>query len=249
MEPGPFADVVVFSTVKTPAPGAAAPTFTYHLPHELQGRLVAGSLVVVPFGPRRLYGVVVALSDESPVPETRPVESLVDPEPVLTPAQIALARWMSRECLAPLHECLELILPPGVVGYADVLITLNPEAPADAANTDAQAALLALLRRRGPLRGTQVNTALHGVKWRAATEQLARRGVITRQSFLAPPRARPRQVRTARLMPTTDVDTPLSGLRSEVYPAIIEFLHTEGGPVDISWVYAETGCQRYHLNK
>ncbi|MDY6875400.1 MAG: primosomal protein N' [Chloroflexota bacterium] len=244
-----FADIVVFSPVKTPGPDAAAPTFTYHLPHELQGRLAVGSLVVVPFGPRRLYGVVVAFSEVSPVPETRPVESLVDPDPVLTPAQISLARWMSREYLAPLHECLELILPPGVAGYANVLITLNPEPPADAAKTDAQAALLALLRRRGPLRGTQVNAALRGVNWRAATEQLARRGVVTRQSFLAPPRARPHQVRTARLIPTTNVDIPLPGLRSEVYPVIIKFLHAEGGPVDISWVYAETGCTHYHLDK
>jgi primosomal protein N' (replication factor Y) len=249
MESGLFAEVVVFSPAEASVSGEVKRAFTYHLPDELQGRLAVGSLVVVPFGPRRLYGIVVALSAESPVPETRPVESLVDPDPVLTPAQIALARWMSREYLAPLHACLEVMIPPGVAGYADALITLNREAPADAANTDAQARLLALLRRRGSLRGAQLDAALHGIDWRAAAEQLARRSIVTRGSFLAPPRARPKRVRTARLIPTADMDAALSGLRSELYPAIIEFLRAEGGPVDVSWVYAETGCRRYHLDK
>ena len=249
METCPFVEVVVLSPVKTPAPGAAVPAFTYHQPAELQGRLAIGSLVVVPLRTRRLYGVVVALSAESPVPETRPVESLVDPDPVLTPAQIALARWMSQEYLASLAECLKGMLPPGVVGYADVLITLNPETPANTANTDAQAALLALLRRRGPLRGAQLDAALRRTDWRAATEQLARRGVVTRESFLAPPRARPKRMRTARFVPTADTDAALAGLRSEVYPTIVEFLRAEGGPVEVSWVYAETGCTRYHLDK
>ncbi|HUX77156.1 MAG TPA: hypothetical protein VMY40_11005, partial [Anaerolineae bacterium] len=89
MEPDLFAEIVVFSPAKASAPGAVAHAFTYHLPDEMRGQLAAGCLVIVPFGTRRLYGVVVALSDKSPVPETRPVGSLVDPDPVLTPAQIA----------------------------------------------------------------------------------------------------------------------------------------------------------------
>jgi len=249
MKPDRFTDVAVFSPAQPSAPGAVEHAFTYHLPDELRGRLEVGCLVVVPFGTRRLYGIALALSEQSPVPETRPVESLVDPRPVLTPAQIALARWMSQEVLAPLSECLKAMLPPGVVGYTDVLIALNPDAPVDAANTEAQAALLALLRRRGPLRGARINAALGGADWRAAAQQLSDRGVLTRESFLAPPRARPKRVRTARFIPTADLDAALAGLRSKAYPSIIEFLRAEGNPVDVNWVYAETGCTRYHLDK
>jgi len=244
-----FAEVVVFSPAKASAPGAVEQAFTYHLPEELQDDLALGCLVVVPFGTRRLYGIVVALSAESPVPKTRPIDSLVDPDPVLTSVQIELARWMSQEYLAPLPECLRVMLPPGVVGYADVLISLNPEAPIDVANTPAQAKLLALLRQQGPLRGAQLDAAMGGTDWRAATGQLVRRGIIARKSFLAPPRARPKQVSTARLIRTADVDAALAGLRSPVYVTIVEFLGNEGGPVDVSWIYAETGCKRYHLNK
>ena len=101
----------------------------------------------------------------------------------------------------------------------------------------------------GPLRGAQVRTALRTADWRAAAEQLARRRVVTRQSCLSPPRARPKQTTTARFISAADADTALSGLRSEVYPAIVEFLRSQSGLVDVSQVRAETGCTRYHLDK
>ena len=110
MESYTFADVVVFSPARA---SEDRPAFTYDVPPELDGRVVDGSLVVVPFGTRRLYGVVVGLSDHSPVPETRPIESLVDPQPVLTSEQITLARWMRDEYVASLYECLELMLHQG----------------------------------------------------------------------------------------------------------------------------------------
>jgi primosomal protein N' (replication factor Y) len=245
---GSYVDVVVLSPVGS-TPGAA-PTFTYHVPDELAGRLDVGALVVVPFGPRRLYGVVVGLSDESPVSETRPVESLADDEPVLTPTQVALARWMSREYLAPLWRCLALMLPPGVTGRTDVQVELAREAEDDDAKTEAQEQLITVLGARGALRGGQLNRLLPRQQWQRAADQLARRGVVVKSSFLARPRARPRQVRTVEWVASgADVDEALDGLRSAHYPAIVDFLRAEGGPVDVTWVYAETGCQRYHLDK
>jgi primosomal protein N' (replication factor Y) len=251
MNPGTFAEVVVFSPVRPPSPGAPAPTFTYHVPDEVQGRLAAGSLVVVPFGPRQLYGLVVALSDKSAGPEieTRPVESLVDPIPVLTPIQIALARWMSREYLTPLWRCLALMVPPGVVGHADVQVELAGDVEHRDVRTMAQEQLVTVLDSRGPLIGRKLDRLLPRKQWRRAASQLARRGIVIKSPFLAPPPARPRRVRTVRLVPTVDVDAALAGLRSELYPAIVEFLRAEGESVDVSWVYAETGCTRYHLNK
>jgi primosomal protein N' (replication factor Y) len=250
METKPFVEIVVLSPVKTPSPVATAQTFTYHLPGELSDRLGVGSLVVVPFGPRRLYGVVVGLSDESPVSETRPVESSVDDEPVLTPAQVALARWMSREYLAPLWQCLALMLPSAVMGRADVQVELVKEIEEGDAKTEAQEQLITVLGDKGALRGGQLNRLLPREQWQRAADQLARRGVVVKSSFLTPPRTRPHQVRTVEWIACdADADDALAGLRSACYPAIVEFLRAEGGPVDVSWVYAETGCQRHHLDK
>jgi primosomal protein N' (replication factor Y) len=249
--PYPFANVVVFSPAKA---SERQPAFTYHVPGKLDKRVGIGSLVVVPFGKRRLYGVVVAFSDSSPVADTRPIESLVDPDPVLSPEHIALARWMRDEYLASLYECLELMLPPGMVGHTDLKVALSGEGPEDTpltsyANTDAQLQLLTMLERRGPLRGTQLDAALRGVDWRAASEQLAQRDVVSRESFLAPPRAQPKRVDTVQLVPDVDEEAALEGLRSDYYPPILKLLHAEKRPVPVPRVYEETGCDSYHLGK
>lgn len=242
-----FADVVVSSPAKATE---KRPAFTYNIPEELQGRIKVGSLVVVPFGNRRLYGVVVTLSDASPVPETKPIRSLVDPDPVLSPQHIELARWMRDEYLASLYECLELMLPPGVVGHSDLRVALKgPVDMEDAPRTDAQARLLRLLMRRGPLQGNQLDSALRGVDWRAASQQLARRGIVTRESFLAPPAVQPKLVEHVQLVQGVDVTRAIDGLRSAYYPPIIELLRAERTTVPVSWLYEETGCTRYHLQK
>jgi primosomal protein N' (replication factor Y) len=248
METHRFAEVVVLSPVGSP--GAGEPAYTYHLPDALHGRVAVGSLVIVPFGPRRLYGIVVALPAESPVPETRPVEALADPDPVLTPVQIDSARWLSREYLAPLHRCLAVMLPPGMVGRPDVQIKLTGDTDPHDLRTEAQEQLVTVLDARGPLRGQQLDRVLPRRQWRRAAAQLARRGVVVKSPFLSPPRTRPRQIRTVEWTTRdVDLDTSLAGLKSACYPAIARFLSAEGSPVDVSWVYAETGCRRYHLDK
>ena len=93
--------------------------FDYHAPAHLAGNLRAGMLVVVPLGNRRVQGVVIRPVESPSVPETRAIEALVDPLPVLTPAQIALAQKLAEDTLSPLGACLELMLPAGLSQQAD----------------------------------------------------------------------------------------------------------------------------------
>ncbi|MGD1995620.1 MAG: primosomal protein N' [Anaerolineae bacterium] len=243
-----FVRVVVLSPVHS-AEGEE-PLFDYHLPEKLVGEVEVGSLVTVPFGSRRLYAIAVDLPTQPAVTKTRPAGSLVDPEPVLSPEQIELARWMSRETLAPLYECLLLMLPPGVVGLTDTKLEIAGEMPSDLLLGSVQRRLLDLLQRRGPLRGGQLDRALPRSDWRSAADRLVRRGVLVRTPILAPPRARPRRVTTVRLVAGADTETGLKGLRSSAYSQILALLNGEGGgPVKVKRIYAETGCTRYHLNK
>ncbi len=252
-----FAEIVVFTPISG---GQTTSTFTYHLPPATKDRALAcklapGHLVIVPFGARRLYGIVTALTATPPPPEikTRPVESMVDNRPALTPYQIKLAHWMSCEYLTPLWRCFLLMLPPGLVGHADVQVELTGESDPRDAYTEAQEQLVTVLDARGQLLGRQLDRLLPRHQWRRAASQLDRRGVVIKSPLLTPPRARPKQVQTAHLALTDDnpslVEAALEGLRSDVYPLIVQFLREEGAPVDISWIYAETGCRRYHLNK
>ena len=119
--PWPFAEVAVDVPLASARTGAGADggrravqdTFTYAIPEEQDGGIEPGQRVWVPFGRRRVEGVVVALSTVSPVEQTRELEAPIDRRAVLSSDDIALARWMSAHYLAPFYECLRTLLPPG----------------------------------------------------------------------------------------------------------------------------------------
>lgn len=95
--------------------------FTYALPETLRHRVRPGSRVLVPFGPRRLTGVVVNCHDQPPAMATREASRLVDAEPVLDAELLALGRWIAGYYCAPLGEVLRGMLPlAGDVRWAKV---------------------------------------------------------------------------------------------------------------------------------
>jgi primosomal protein N' (replication factor Y) len=239
--PGPYAEVAVHL-------GRVQGTFHYHLTPLLKTVVRPGHLVVVPFGPRRVQGVVVALTDASPVPETRPLDGLVDPEPVLTPAQLDLARWMSEATRSTLAESLAIMLPPGLSRRADTRYRLLAGDADPRRETELR--LVRLLQERGPLRGRQLERLLPRRNWRHAAENLQRRGVIARENVLDEPSVRARVGRRARMAvdPAT-ARAALSDLGDPQRPAAarrraaLEALLAEGRPLDPTWLYAEAGAR------
>ena len=111
------------------AVAALGMTFHYSVPADLRDQVHPGSLVWVPFGKEQLHGVVLVLTDAVPQGVTpRPIIDLVLPEPVCTAAQLDLARWLSAACLAPLLDCLLLMLPTGLALKAEAVYELTPQA-------------------------------------------------------------------------------------------------------------------------
>jgi primosomal protein N' (replication factor Y) len=231
--------------------------FDYHLPPELEGKVEPGHLVVVPFARQTVQGVVIRQIPNPSVPETRPVHSLIDAQAVLTPAQIALAERLAEETLASLAACIDLMIPSGLSQQADSLYTLTSSSPAIASQAKGhalQGRLVALLQKRGPLRGGQIDKALPRLEWRSAAAALVRRGVITSQSVLPSPTVRPKRLRTVQLACSPEAARQaLPELGRQGSPAlqrrqrVIEFLLKETEPVNVSWVYAETGCSAADL--
>jgi primosomal protein N' (replication factor Y) len=226
--------------------------YTYTIPDALYERVTVGHLVTVPFGERRVQGVVIALTGQAPARKLSPLESLLDPEPVLTPAQIDLAAWIAQTYVAPLIDCLTMMLPPGLTKRADQLYTLNMDGMK--LLEPREKSLIDLLQAKGPLRGRQIDRALTGHdNWRAAAEPLVRRGVLSRQSVLEPPTVRAKHVRTARLaVSLSQVQAARPRLskaptKAARLGAVLDFLANDFDPVDVSWVYAETGASLQDL--
>ncbi|HEY7307068.1 MAG TPA: primosomal protein N' [Bryobacteraceae bacterium] len=87
--------------------------FTYELPATLRSRVAAGCRVIVPFGARKLTGVIVCAHDDEPSCELREVLSVRDEEPVLDAELLQLAQWIAEYYCAPLGEVLKGMLPLG----------------------------------------------------------------------------------------------------------------------------------------
>jgi primosomal protein N' (replication factor Y) len=223
----------------------SAGLFDYHLPPELEGQVQAGSLVVVPFGHRDVQGVVWRVIERPEVAETKAVRSLLDPLPALTPAQLQLADWLSHETLAPLADCFDLMLPPGLSQQSDTLFVLSgAPVPSDELNP-LQARLHELLARRGELRGRQIDAVLPRMNWRPAAQRMVRRGWLASRSVLPPPTVQARTARTVRL--ALPLETALEKLGKPGTPAferrqsILVFLAGEKEPVEAAWALAAAG--------
>jgi len=85
--------------------------FTYSLPETLRHRVAPGCRVIVPFGPRRLTGVVLRCHDDPPQMEAREALRLIDAQPVLDDNLLALGKWIAAYYCAPLGEVLRGMLP------------------------------------------------------------------------------------------------------------------------------------------
>lgn len=228
-----------------------AGVFHYHLPPELEDRIVRGHLVEVPFGKQTVQGVVLRKIAAPEVEDTKAVSALIDDRVVITQTQIALAEYLAGHTLAPLAACIAVMLPAGLSKQADITYTLrDPEETEFTFShlNPLQTRLVALLHKRGPLRGRQIERAIpRNLKWRPAMRSLIKQGGIASAPVLPPPSIRPKYVRTAQLATPPDVaETQLDTLGSTVATKnrrrkIMEFLIREPGQVAVDWVYAESG--------
>jgi len=243
--------------------------FHYHLPPEFEGRVGAGHLVEVPFGKQRVQGVVLREIDQPAVKVTRPVLTLLDTDVVLTAPQLALAKHLSESTLAPLAACINLMVPTGLSQQADTCYTLKWSAEENEHPDEKfgwektlqglsplQRRLAELLAERGPLRGRQISKAVPRQNWQSAMHALVRRDLVTTQSMLLPPAVQPKHVRTSQLSCSPEkaeaelLNLGRAGSKAlERRQAMLRFLMSEPGPVNVSWVYAESGGNLSDLRK
>src|SRR5580658_708117 len=100
---------MIYCDVSLPVP--LDQSFTYQLPETLRHRVRPGCRVLVPFGSRKLTGIVLKLHDQVPDGPVKEVFRLIDEEPVLEVELIALGRWIAQYYCAPLGEVLRGMTP------------------------------------------------------------------------------------------------------------------------------------------
>jgi primosomal protein N' (replication factor Y) (superfamily II helicase) len=148
-------DVIAKVEPLTPARSLRGP-FDYLLAGALED-VGVGSMLVVPFGRRRLLGVVVDVAAESELPPERLAEPIAALEADVPQSLVALGLWVAREYVSTPARGLALVLPPGTGTGAGR--PLRPKRSLRAAITPAGEAALG-------------DGARVGAKQRAALEEL-----------------------------------------------------------------------------
>ncbi|MCX6624317.1 MAG: primosomal protein N', partial [Acidobacteria bacterium] len=99
----------LYCDVSLPVPLDQA--FTYELPETLRHRVKPGARLTVPFGARRLTGVVLRCHNDPPGVATKQAMRLLDEEPVLNDELLSLGRWIASYYCAPLGEVYRSMTP------------------------------------------------------------------------------------------------------------------------------------------
>ncbi|MDM8526801.1 primosomal protein N' [Anaerolineales bacterium HSG24] len=172
-----------------------ATSFDYHVPPQLRPEIEVGQLVAVPLRTEKLPAIVVAIKQTSLLDVTRPIFEILDPTPVVTPAQIELAHWLSAQYLTALATCLRAFLPPGSHHKSEYILKPNIT-PANRWRAESLAAparlLFTFLQQKG------------GARWKEIDQNAARTlmatGLAQRESVLSKPKVGPKMDRTVELL-------------------------------------------------
>ena len=89
--------------------------YSYRVPEDLQPLAAAGKRVVVPFGRgnRRTEGMILSL-EEGSTDGLKPIERVLDEEPVLTETMLRLAAFVRERYFSTFYDAIRAMLPAGL---------------------------------------------------------------------------------------------------------------------------------------
>lgn len=124
--------------------------FTYRIPPHIQPQ--RGARVVVPFGTKKLTGIIVE-TDVPPHPDAKPIEELLDEHsPAIIPPIMDLTRWIADYYLCSWGEALAAALPREIAPRSVLRVRLR------CSPTDEE---LNQLQRRAPKRARLLEALMH----------------------------------------------------------------------------------------
>ncbi|MBR1781435.1 MAG: primosomal protein N' [Oscillospiraceae bacterium] len=90
--------------------------YTYFVPENYADRAAPGMRVVVPFGKgnRHVEGMLLSVQTGERTKGVKPILSLLDGEPLLSPEQIQLALWMRERYFCTVYDAVKAMLPSGL---------------------------------------------------------------------------------------------------------------------------------------
>jgi primosomal protein N' (replication factor Y) len=231
-----------YAEVAVNSPGSRS-TFCYAIPPALN--VSAGQAVWVPFGSRLIQGIVLRLSDEPSVEETKEIASIVADFPLLSPIQIKLAQWISEHYFAPPFDALALMLPPGFERRA--ITFFQPiDAQANLPLTPEQKQVLHVMRRKKKTSLPELEKLIGKRKAKQITDQLLAHQLITQTLELEKARIKPKMPPYIKLtVDREEIEAAKARLdKSRAYKQaeLLEFLSGQTQPISVSELRKQLHC-------
>jgi len=233
-----------YAEVAVNSPGARS-TFCYAVPTGLN--ISTGQAVWVPFGSRVIQGIVLGLSDEPSIEETKEIAGVITSFPLLSPIQIKLAQWISEHYFAPLFDALALMLPPGFERRAITCVQLagsHVENLSSLAPEQKQA--LDIMRTKGKTSLAEMEKAIGKNKARQIIDQLLAQQLITKTLELDKAKVKPKTLPYIKLIvDREDIEVERDRLnKSRAYrqAELLAFLTEQSQPISISELRKHLNC-------
>jgi len=231
-----------YAEVAVNSPGSRS-TFCYAIPPELS--VSAGQAVWVPFGSRVIQGIVLRLSDEPSVEETKEIAGIVADFPLLSPMQIKIAQWIGEHYFAPPFDALALMLPPGFERRAITCFQLT-DSQVDLPLTPEQKQILHIMRGKKKTSLPELEKAIGKRKARQITDQLLDRQLITQTLELEKARVKPKTIPYIKLIADREeievAKARLDKSRAYKQAELLEFLTGQTQPISISELKKRLNC-------
>ena len=122
----PILSDATFATVIIPI--AVPKAYTYIIPDDMVATLNFGMRVEVQFGKSKLYaGLVVAIHNNQPTNQKpKPILSIIDTVPIISPLQYSLWQWMAEYYCCTIGQVMSAALPAGLKLNSETNISLSP---------------------------------------------------------------------------------------------------------------------------
>ncbi|MBF8295138.1 MAG: primosomal protein [Bacteroidetes bacterium] len=172
-------------------PVALDRTFTYQVPPEFVHAVQLGRRVLVPFGRKKLSGVVVGFPATSPLQTIRPLLDVLDTTPTFSEEMLKLTRWISEYYLSAWGDVLKAASPQGTAAGSIQRVRLVAEnidelLEKTKRSARVQHALLRALADKGELSPSQLQKRTNAKSIHAALQEMAQRGWIIVEERLRP---------------------------------------------------------------
>lgn len=158
--------------------------FTYVI-NELTIDDFTGYRVLIPFGKRKITGIVIKKHTEPlsfPIEKLKPILKVLDSKPILTKEMIELCKWISKYYVAPFGEVLKAVIPPKLSTSTEIYIHLKKKENLNIAlfNNKEAKVINFLIQKKSPQSLKSIRNKLKFKNLIKILDELEAKGIITK---------------------------------------------------------------------